>query len=155
MERKLQEFRQKQATSKPTQSSQSCIRPLQTNVKNTSPLIKLLKKLENYVVNSRLFLYAANFLSNLPIIGNVFILKIFLWLILLGLAIEVEFAMVYCVASAILVVYLTTSTRKRSRNEMSAYSVFNENCERIQGTFTAEQFEKQLRSGGNLRWLNL
>lgn len=27
---------------------------------------------------------------------------------------------------------------------MSAYSVFNENCERIDGTLSAEQFEREI-----------
>ncbi|CAH1392727.1 unnamed protein product [Nezara viridula] len=38
-------------------------------------------------------------------------------------------------------------TGKRPRDEISAYSVFNRNCERIDGTFSAEEFEKQLRKG--------
>ena len=28
--------------------------------------------------------------------------------------------------------------------ELSAYSVFNPNCEQLEGTFTAEQFEREL-----------
>jgi hypothetical protein len=36
---------------------------------------------------------------------------------------------------------------ERDTNHLSAYSVFNRNCERIDGTFTAEQLEKELRFG--------
>lgn len=32
--------------------------------------------------------------------------------------------------------------------EQSAYSVFNDGCESIAGTFKAEDYDKQLRSGG-------
>ena len=35
----------------------------------------------------------------------------------------------------------------RKAGEASAYSVFNENCEAIDGTFTAQQFEQNLRRG--------
>lgn len=151
MEKKLKEYRQKQASTKPAVSPQSCIRPLQNNSRKTSSFVTILKKIEAYVVQSRLFLFASNALVDLPVIGNIFILKLILWLILFGLAVEVEFAMVYCVLSALLFIYLNTSTEKRNKNQKSAYSVFNENCERLQGTFTAEQFDKQLRHGNLIR----
>lgn len=37
---------------------------------------------------------------------------------------------------------LTNEPKKKG--EASAYSVFNPNCEQIDGTFTAEQFEREL-----------
>ena len=37
--------------------------------------------------------------------------------------------------------------RRRQKGELSAYSVFNENMERIDGTFTAEQFEERMIYG--------
>ena len=43
--------------------------------------------------------------------------------------------------------YRNTRTGPRQRNTLSAYSVFNPNQERIDGTFTTEQFEKELRFG--------
>ena len=33
----------------------------------------------------------------------------------------------------------------RNKDEPSAYSVFNPNCESIDGTLTAEQFENEIR----------
>ncbi len=36
---------------------------------------------------------------------------------------------------------------RRPRHEPSAYSVFNKDCESIDGTLTAEQFERELRYG--------
>ena len=35
-------------------------------------------------------------------------------------------------------------TGPKRAGEISAYSVFNPNCETIEGTFTAEQFEREL-----------
>jgi hypothetical protein len=40
--------------------------------------------------------------------------------------------------------------RRRRRNELSAYSVFNPNFEKIQGTFSGEDYDRQLRRGGVL-----
>ena len=43
-----------------------------------------------------------------------------------------------------LVYFGTSSGRQRKKTELSAYSVFNPNCVRLKGTFTAEQFENEL-----------
>lgn len=40
------------------------------------------------------------------------------------------------------------NARNRKRGEKSAYSVFNRNCEKIDGTFNPDDFDKQLRKGG-------
>ncbi|XP_014670189.1 PREDICTED: SAYSvFN domain-containing protein 1-like [Priapulus caudatus] len=74
------------------------------------------------------------------------ILKFLLWIILLGLFIELEFAGVYLVASLFAFVYL--NTRTGVREGPSAYSVFNRDFERIDGTFTAEEFDQRIRRGG-------
>lgn len=77
-----------------------------------------------------------------------FILKIILWFLLWGFFIEVEFGLVYLTASGL--VFMVLSLRGRRRvvpGELSAYSVFNKNCESIDGTLSAEQFEKELRYG--------
>lgn len=39
------------------------------------------------------------------------------------------------------------NTRKKKPGEISAYSVFNEGCESIDGTLKAEQFEREIRYG--------
>eukprot|EP00039_Didymoeca_costata_P013250 m.198589 g.198589 ORF g.198589 m.198589 type:complete len:186 (+) comp15717_c0_seq21:156-713(+) len=44
-------------------------------------------------------------------------------------------------------IYEGTDERKKAPGEMSAYSVFNPNCEAIQGTFKAEDFDKSVRQG--------
>lgn len=46
--------------------------------------------------------------------------------------------------SLLLGICLNTRVKPKGKKEPSAYSVFNENCEAIDGTFKAEMFEKQL-----------
>ncbi|CAD5122953.1 DgyrCDS11346 [Dimorphilus gyrociliatus] len=74
-------------------------------------------------------------------------LKVGLWLVLFGLFVELEFGFVFVVISIFFIIFINLGSRKRG--EKSAYSVFNENCERLDGTFTAEQFERELRHGSS------
>ena len=73
-------------------------------------------------------------------------LKILLWIILFAIFIKLEFGVVYFVISLIVIICLNTSNRKK-KGKLSAYSVFNPNVERIQGTLTPEQIEKSLIGG--------
>ena len=41
--------------------------------------------------------------------------------------------------------YIMSFSRKRNPENLSAYSVFNPNCQTIQGTLTGEQFDKEIR----------
>ncbi len=75
------------------------------------------------------------------------LLKVILWLLLWGLFIEVEFGVVFLVASALYFMYVSLKGSRRKSWEPSAYSVFNKNFEAIEGTLTAEQFERELRFG--------
>ena len=59
--------------------------------------------------------------------------------------IKIEFGAVFFLVSAILL--MTSNLGKRKAGEASAYSVFNENCEAIDGTLTAQQFEREIRHG--------
>ncbi|CAB3386765.1 Hypothetical predicted protein [Cloeon dipterum] len=70
-----------------------------------------------------------------------------LWLTLLLASYQLELALAYCLISAIFFVYMCTRTRPRKPNEPSAYSVFNPNCQAIDGSLTAEQFEREIRGG--------
>ena len=70
-----------------------------------------------------------------------------LWLLLWGFFISVEFGSVYFLLSAFAFIVLSLRGSRRRIGELSAYSVFNENCESIDGTLTAEQFERELRYG--------
>lgn len=69
-----------------------------------------------------------------------------IWLFVLILLIYIELAGPYLLLTALsLVVYYGTSTgRHRKKTDLSAYSVFNPNCVRLEGTLTAEQFEREI-----------
>ncbi|XP_068153451.1 SAYSvFN domain-containing protein 1 [Drosophila tropicalis] len=74
------------------------------------------------------------------------------WITLYVIAIELKFGLVFLMFSALFGIYFNTRTGPKSRNEMSAYSVFNKNCESIDGTLKAEQFEREIRYGsGSVR----
>lgn len=66
------------------------------------------------------------------------------WVTLYIIAIELQFGIVFLMFSALAGIYLNTRTGPRKRNEISAYSVFNKNCESIDGTLKAEQFEREI-----------
>lgn len=76
-------------------------------------------------------------------------LKVVLWLLVWGFFIEVEFGVVYLFVSGLVFMLATLqgNRKKRAAGELSAYSVFNKNCEAIEGTLSAEQFERELRYG--------
>ncbi|XP_036621963.1 SAYSvFN domain-containing protein 1 [Trichosurus vulpecula] len=77
---------------------------------------------------------------------NVTFLKVALWLVLLGLFVELEFGLVYFVLSLFYWMYVgTRGPGEKKKGEKSAYSVFNPGCKPIQGTLTAEQFERELQ----------
>ena len=84
-----------------------------------------------------------------PPSGSVYVtlLKILLWGLLWGFFIEVGFGAVFLITS--LLYFIITSLRGSRRKpwEPSAYSVFNRNFEAIEGTLSAEQFERELRYG--------
>lgn len=63
------------------------------------------------------------------------------------IAIELKFGIVYLLFSALFFVYFNTRTGPKRRDEVSAYSVFNKNCESIKGTLTAEQLAGEMMYG--------
>lgn len=75
-------------------------------------------------------------------------LKICVWLLMWGFFVEVGFGMVYVLLCGLLFMVLSLrGGKKRAAGVPSAYSVFNKNFEVIDGTFTADQFERELRYG--------
>jgi len=83
-----------------------------------------------------------------------FAAKAVLWLMLWALFIVCEFGAIFFIVSLICFVWMNTGTKPREPGVPSAYSIFNDNCERIDGTFTSEQFENELRHGAFLAlWL--
>ncbi|KAF7690401.1 SAYSvFN domain-containing protein 1 [Silurus meridionalis] len=78
-------------------------------------------------------------------VTNLTVLKVLLWLVLLGLFSELEFGLPFFLLS--LFYWLYEGLRNpavRKPGELSAYSVFNPNCEPILGTLTAEQLEGEM-----------
>ena len=75
------------------------------------------------------------------------VLKLLLWAILWGFFIEVGFGAVYLVSSLLFLMVVSLRGSRRKQGEPSAYSVFNADCQPIQGTLSAEQFERELRYG--------
>jgi len=90
-----------------------------------------------------------NFFQNLYSFNG--ILKAALWFSLWMFFVKIECGAVYFVISLILILYFSMKDSERGDGELSAYSVFNKNFERLDGTFTAEQFDNQIRRGGGLR----
>ncbi|XP_055042872.1 SAYSvFN domain-containing protein 1 [Misgurnus anguillicaudatus] len=76
---------------------------------------------------------------------HVTLLKVLLWLVLLGLFIELEFGLPFFLISLFYWLYEGfRSPKARQPGELSAYSVFNPDCQPILGTLTAEQLEGEM-----------
>ncbi len=71
--------------------------------------------------------------------------KLVMWVVGQVLFVKLEFGAVYFATSVFAFIWLNLGQRKRKEGELSAYSVFNPNCQTIQGTLTAEQFESEIR----------
>lgn len=76
-----------------------------------------------------------------------YILWFCFWATCWMIAIELKFGIVFLMFSALFGVYFNTRTGPKRKNEVSAYSVFNENCKSIKGTLKPEQFENEIRYG--------
>ncbi|KAJ8367336.1 hypothetical protein AAFF_G00320850 [Aldrovandia affinis] len=79
---------------------------------------------------------------------NVTLLKALLWLVLLGLFAELEFGLPFFLISLFYWLYEgLRSPAERRPGELSAYSVFNPDCQPILGTITAQQLEGEMGYG--------
>ncbi|XP_014477557.1 PREDICTED: uncharacterized protein LOC106745982 [Dinoponera quadriceps] len=85
--------------------------------------------------------------ENIVITRITYILYFILWIILYIIAIEYEFGAVYFILSTLIFIWLNTKSEPKQQGELSAYSVFNPNCEAIEGTLDASQFEKEIKYG--------
>ncbi|GAB1862728.1 hypothetical protein CAJAP_03807 [Camponotus japonicus] len=85
--------------------------------------------------------------STVLITKVIYLLYFLLWITLYAIALKYEFGAVYFVLSALLFICLNTRSGPKRRGEPSAYSVFNPNCEAIEGTLDASQFEREIRYG--------
>ncbi|CAG9789444.1 unnamed protein product [Diatraea saccharalis] len=74
------------------------------------------------------------------------------WLTLYAIFLKLQFGAVFFVISVLIGICLNTRTTPKKKGEISAYSVFNQNCVSIDGTLKAEQFEREIRYGaGSVR----
>ncbi|XP_075940839.1 SAYSvFN domain-containing protein 1 [Anarhichas minor] len=79
------------------------------------------------------------------VFSNLTLLKVVLWLVLLGLFVELEFGLPFFVISLFYWLYEgLRSPAAREPGEMSAYSVFNPDCQPLLGALTAEQLEGEM-----------
>ncbi|KAM7395160.1 hypothetical protein PAMA_006761 [Pampus argenteus] len=77
--------------------------------------------------------------------SNLTLLKVLLWLVLLGLFAELEFGLPFFVISLFYWLYEgLRSPAAREPGELSAYSVFNPDCQPLLGSLTAEQLEGEM-----------
>ncbi|XP_049878239.1 SAYSvFN domain-containing protein 1 [Pectinophora gossypiella] len=70
-----------------------------------------------------------------------------IWLTLYIFFLKVGFGAVFFASSVLIGIFLNTRTGKRKPGEVSAYSVFNQNCESIDGTLKAEELQRQMLYG--------
>ncbi|TDH00599.1 hypothetical protein EPR50_G00189980 [Perca flavescens] len=79
------------------------------------------------------------------VFSNLTLLKVLLWLVLLGLFAELEFGLPFFVISLFYWIYEgLRSPADRKPGELSAYSVFNPDCQPLLGSLTAEQLEGEM-----------
>jgi hypothetical protein len=62
-----------------------------------------------------------------------------------GLYLSGPFRRVYLMLSALVALYLSTTSRQRGANELGPYSIFNPGFQRMLGTLTLEQIEGEIR----------
>ena len=85
--------------------------------------------------------------ENSVITWTVYFLYFLLWVTLYVLAIKIEFGAVYFILSSFVLIWVNTRSGPKKQGEVSAYSVFNPDCQAIDGTLKAEQLERQLLYG--------
>ncbi|XP_023680578.1 SAYSvFN domain-containing protein 1 [Paramormyrops kingsleyae] len=78
-------------------------------------------------------------------VTNVTLLKLLLWLVLLGLFSELDFGLPFFLISLFYWLYEgLRSPAARQPGELSAYSVFNPDCQPLLGALTAQQLEGEM-----------
>lgn len=79
------------------------------------------------------------------VFSNLTVLKALLWLVLLGMFAELEFGLPFFLISLFYWLYEgLRSPAAREPGEMSAYSVFNPDCQPLLGAISAEQLEGEM-----------
>ncbi|XP_054474723.1 SAYSvFN domain-containing protein 1 [Anoplopoma fimbria] len=114
----------------------------ETEVISASSQTSPIKDRSDWLLDSALGRWLA---SRQVIFTNLTLLKVLLWLVLLGLFVELEFGLPFFVISLFYWLYEgLRSPAEREPGELSAYSVFNPDCQPLLGTLTAEQLEGEM-----------
>ncbi|XP_018517165.1 SAYSvFN domain-containing protein 1 [Lates calcarifer] len=114
----------------------------QTENNRAAPPCSETKDRSDWLLDSALGRWLA---SRKFVISNLILLKVLLWLVLLGLFVELEFGLPFFVISLFYWLYEgLRSPAAREPGELSAYSVFNPDCQPLLGTLTAEQLEGEM-----------
>jgi len=141
MEEKLAEFRKKQASKKSIINWNDLYQRLSSAVFST--LTPNNSKNDEIQQNDEI--------EDIKMDWKIIVIKCLLWLTLFVIFIRLEFGAIYFIVSLLYFIWTSMSSHHRRRtNQLSAYSVFNKNFEKIQGTFSAEDYDRQLRHGGGL-----
>ncbi|XP_017267341.1 SAYSvFN domain-containing protein 1 [Kryptolebias marmoratus] len=116
--------------------------PEKTENNQTAPHSSPNRESRDWLLDSALGRWLA---SRKLIISNLILLKLLLWLVLLGLFIELEFGLPFFIISLFYWLYEgLRSPAPRKPGELSAYSVFNPDCQPLLGSLTAEQLEGEM-----------
>ena len=70
--------------------------------------------------------------------------KLLIWMCLLCMCIQQEVASIYIVLTGFVLIDLNLGNEKKQGSRVSAYSVYNENWEAIDGSLKAEHFERDI-----------
>lgn len=158
MEQKLAEFRARKQASNPPKMEQ-CVspEPLSTTTAAQCTHEQAVETTQNKLSSSSntgpkqdkgdwlLDSAVGRWFSSRLAFTNLTLLKVLLWLVLLGLFVELEFGLPFFVISLFYWLYEgLRSPEARQPGELSAYSVFNPDCQPLLGSLTAEQLEGEM-----------
>lgn len=154
MEQKLAEFRARRQAAKSAQKDQHVPpEPEDTAAGSTEEITELIEDKSSPVQSEPkqersdwlLDTTVGRWLCSRLAFTNITLLKILLWLVLLGLFVELEFGLPFFVLSLFYWIYEgLRSPEARKPGELSAYSVFNPDCQPLLGSLTAEQLEGEM-----------
>lgn len=146
MDDKLAEYRRKKAQqyekTKISSSNFGSSSSSSSSLLNYLPFYPLICKIANHLASTRAAQMIAQNWRRVPLFGRVNVLYWVLWLLGYLIALEIEFGIVYLTSSLIGLIFLNLGTKREG--EVSAYSVFNPGCRRLDGTFTSDDFEKNV-----------
>lgn len=152
MEQKLAEFRARRQAAKSVQKDQRV--PAESVAQSTEEMTDSTTEDEPTPVQGEpkqvksdwlLDTAVGRWFSSRRAFTNLTLLKILLWLVLLGLFVELEFGLPFFVLSLFYWIYEgLRSPEARQPGELSAYSVFNPDCQPLLGSLTAEQLEGEM-----------